>query len=64
MGKNYAYLAIYMSNFFLISIILSSVGGLIPFLAAELAIDEREYSIIFTLLSLTNILAAVLYKTL
>lgn len=41
MGKNYAYLAIYMSNFFLVSIILSSVGGLIPFLAAELVIDER-----------------------
>lgn len=64
MPRNHFYLAVYMSNFFLISIILSSVGGLIPFLASDLNIDERDYSIIFTLLSLTNILAAIIYKTL
>jgi MFS family permease len=64
MDKKHFYLAIYMSNFFLISIILSSIGGLIPFLASDLGIDERDYSTIFTLLSFSNILTAILYKAL
>jgi hypothetical protein len=38
MGKSNSYLLIYMSNFFLASIPMTSIGGLIPFLAAELKI--------------------------
>jgi hypothetical protein len=56
------HLLLYMASFFLIAIPFSGLGSLIPFLAADLGIEEMEYSLLFVLVSVGSVLAALLYK--
>jgi hypothetical protein len=59
-----------MSSLFITAIPLSSVGAIIPYMAAEAAeaaeagIDETYYSIIFVMISISILIGAILYKAL
>ena len=64
MAAPYTYLALYMIGFFTISIPTISVGSLIPFMASELQVNETEYSIIFLVMSMATLTAALAYKLL
>ena len=62
MAKTSTYLAIYMISFFLVGIPMSSIGVLIPFYSEDLGIEETEYSVLFTMMSVSNLAACFLYK--
>jgi hypothetical protein len=64
MVSSNAYLALYMVSLFISAIPITSVGSLIPFMAADVGIDETDYSIIFVMISASTLIAAVLYKLL
>lgn len=59
-----AYLVLYMFSFLIAAVPLSSYGVLIPFFAEDLGIEETEYSVLFVMLSVGNLLACALYKVL
>lgn len=64
MAKTSSYLAIYMLSFFLAGVPQSSIGVLIPFFSEDLGIEETEYSILFTMMSVSSLAACFLYKAL
>jgi MFS family permease len=58
------YLVLYMVSLFITAIPFSAVGPLIPFMAAELSINETEYSVLFVMISASTFIAAIFYKIL
>ena len=64
MGSRVGHLILYMVTFILTAIPLNCVGALIPYLAADLGIDETEYSLLFIFASVGSVLATIIYKLL
>lgn len=58
------YLIIYMLTVFYTVMPPSCIGALIPFMAADLGIDETEYSTMFIFISLGCLASAILFKVL
>ena len=64
MVTNYKYLVLYMFSMFITAIPFSAIGPLIPFMASRLAINETEYSVLFAMISISTLIAALVYKIL
>jgi hypothetical protein len=64
MPSSDTYLALYMFSLFIKANLMSSEGALIPFIAADAGTEETDYSIIFVMISISTLIAALLYKVL
>jgi hypothetical protein len=59
-----SYLVLYMFNILISAIPSGCMGSLIPFLAADLDIDETEYAILFVFMSLGCLASVILFTVL
>jgi hypothetical protein len=62
-GSN-SHLALYMVSLFITALPFSSIGPLIPFMAADLGIDETDYSVMFIWISVATFSGVAIYKIL
>jgi phosphoglycerol transferase MdoB-like AlkP superfamily enzyme len=57
-----SFLVLYMLNIIITAVPFSCAGSLIPFMAADLDIDETEYAPMFTYISLGCFSSAIIFK--
>jgi hypothetical protein len=62
MSASYAYLALYMFGLFITVIPFTSISPLIPFMVADLSVDETAYFVMLVVNSVATFTAAIIYK--